>query len=52
MLMTISLFSLYVFQLAFVIKRWVIETMSIIEDARQTRVKRAIDWTMPTTRHS
>lgn len=50
--MTISLFSLYVFQMVFVVKRWAIETLSIVEDARQMRVKHAIDWTMPAARRS
>ena len=52
MLMTISLFVLYVFQLVVVVKRWALETISMVEDAREIRVKRAIDWTMTGARRS
>jgi hypothetical protein len=50
MLMSIPLILLYVLQLVFVVKRWIIETIIMIDDARQVRVRHAIDWKTPAGR--
>lgn len=50
MLMLISLIVLYVTQLAYVVSRWISVTGGLIDDARQERMRRAIDWNTPAKR--
>jgi hypothetical protein len=47
-----SLILLYVSQLIYVLNRWINETISMSENARQARVRKAIDWTTSSPRRA
>ena len=52
MMMLIALIALYVVQLVYVVQRWFSVTREIIDDARQQRMRRAIDWNLPSPRRA